>query len=158
MTRWTPADSMFQLLQRVSVGILGGVEYVFHHCISMFAIILAVTSGQSQFYIFMVLLSEATTPFVNLRWYLDTSGQKSSKLYTCNGIALFLGWLVARVLLFIYFFVHMFLHFDQVKQVFPLGFYSLLTIPPALGVMNLLWFWKITKGLIKTLSKARRRE
>ncbi|XP_010529701.1 PREDICTED: transmembrane protein 56-like [Tarenaya hassleriana] len=135
--------------------VLGGVEYVFHHCLSMLAIILAVTSGQSQFYIFMVLLSEATTPFVNLRLYLDTIGQKSSKLYVYNGIALFLGWLVARVFLFIYFFIHMSLHFDQVKQVFPLGFYSLLTIPPALGVMNLIWFWKIAKGLIKTVSKSR---
>lgn len=134
---------------------LGGIEYVFHHFLSMFAIILSVTSGQSQFYIFLVLLSEATTPFVNLRWYLDNSGQKGSKAYTLNGIALFLGWLVARVLLFIFFFVHMYLHFHQVKQVFPLGFYSLLTIPPALAVMNLLWFWKITKGLIKTLSKAK---
>ncbi|KAL1198458.1 hypothetical protein V5N11_022639 [Cardamine amara subsp. amara] len=137
---------------------LGGIEYVFHHGLSMFAIILSVTSGQSQFYIFIVLLSEATTPFVNLRWYLDTSGQKGSKAYTLNGIALFLGWLVARILLFIYFFVHMYLHFHQVKQVFPLGFYSLLTIPPALAMMNLLWFYKITKGLIKTLSKARHRE
>ncbi|EOA21368.1 hypothetical protein CARUB_v10001728mg [Capsella rubella] len=134
---------------------LGGIEYVFHHFLSMFAIILSVTSGQSQFYIFIVLLSEATTPFVNLRWYLDTSGQKGSKAYTLNGIALFLGWLVARILLFIYFFVHMYLHFHQVKQVFPLGFYSLLTIPPALAVMNLIWFWKITKGMIKTLSKAK---
>ncbi|CAB78159.1 hypothetical protein [Arabidopsis thaliana] len=96
---------------------------------------------------------------LNIKWingrYLDNSGQKGSKAYTLNGIALFLGWLVARVLLFIFFFVHMYLHFHQVKQVFPLGFYSLLTIPPALAVMNLLWFWKITKGLIKTLSKAK---
>ncbi|CAA7033224.1 unnamed protein product [Microthlaspi erraticum] len=137
---------------------LGGVEYVFHHCLSMFSIILSVTSGQAQFYIFLVLLSEATTPFVNLRWYLDTSGQKGSKAYTLNGIALFLGWLVARILLFIYFFVHMYFHFHQVKKVFPLGFYSLLSIAPALTVMNLIWFWKITKGLIKTISKARHRE
>lgn len=133
---------------------LGGVEYVFHHCLSMFSIILSVTSGQAQFYIFMVLLSEATTPFVNLRWYLDASGQKGSKAYTLNGIALFLGWLVARILLFIYFFVHMYSHFHQVKQVFPLGYYSLIAVGPVLSTMNLLWFWKITKGLIKTISKA----
>nr|VDD31158.1 unnamed protein product [Brassica oleracea] len=144
---------------------LGGIEYVFHHCLSMFSIILSVTSGQAQFYIFIVLLSEATTPFVNLRWrrvndrYLDTSGQKCSKAYTLNGIALFLGWLVARILVYIYYFVHMYFHFHQVvKQVFPLGFYSLLTVAPVLSVMNLLWFWKITKGLIKTISKARHRE
>ncbi|EOA21367.1 hypothetical protein CARUB_v10001728mg [Capsella rubella] len=144
-------DAVINSTTRLSESVMG----VFHHFLSMFAIILSVTSGQSQFYIFIVLLSEATTPFVNLRWYLDTSGQKGSKAYTLNGIALFLGWLVARILLFIYFFVHMYLHFHQVKQVFPLGFYSLLTIPPALAVMNLIWFWKITKGMIKTLSKAK---
>ncbi|CAN8308161.1 unnamed protein product [Cochlearia groenlandica] len=138
--------------------VLGGIEYVFHHCLSMLAIILSVTSGQSQFYIFIVLLSEATTPFVNLRWYLDTSGQKGSKAYTVNGIALFFGWLVARILLFIYLFVHMYFHFHQVKQVFPLGFYTIITISPALTTMNLIWFWKITKGMIKTISKARHRE
>ncbi|CAN6868153.1 unnamed protein product [Brassica oleracea] len=87
----------------------------------MFSIILSVTSGQAQFYIFIVLLSEATTPFVNLRWrrvndrYLDTSGQKCSKA-TLNGIALFLGWLVARILVFIYYFVHMYFHFHQLPS------------------------------------------
>ncbi|KAF2575166.1 hypothetical protein F2Q70_00003307 [Brassica cretica] len=81
---------------------LGGIEYVFHHCLSMFSIILSVTSGQAQFYIFIVLL------------YLDTSGQKCSKAYTLNGIALFLGWLVARILVYIYYFVHMYFHFHQV--------------------------------------------
>ncbi|KAK9125008.1 hypothetical protein Scep_013854 [Stephania cephalantha] len=134
---------------------LGGLEYVLHHGLSMFSIFLSLVSGEGQLYILMVLFSESTTPFVNLRWYLDVSGQKNSKLYVYNGIALFLGWLVARILLFIYFFVHMYLHFDQVKTIFPLGFYSLLTVPPILSVMNVVWFWKIVKGLIKTLSKAR---
>ncbi|KAJ4829822.1 hypothetical protein Tsubulata_025333 [Turnera subulata] len=65
---------------------------------------------------------------------------------------------VARILLFIFFFSHMVIHFDEVKQIFPLGFYSLLTVPPILGVMNVFWFWKIVKGLIKTISKSRHRE
>ncbi|KAM6578503.1 hypothetical protein CsatB_030340 [Cannabis sativa] len=134
---------------------LGGFEYVIHHGLSMFSIILALLSGQAQIYILMVLFSESTTPFVNLRWYLDIAGQKNSSLYICNGIALFVGWLVARVILFIYFFTHMFLHFEEVKTVFPLGFYSLLSVPPVLGIMNLFWFWKISKGLVKTLTKTR---
>ncbi|KAJ4719260.1 transmembrane protein 56-B [Melia azedarach] len=133
---------------------LGGLEYVLHHGLSMFAIILSLVSGQAQIYILMVLFTECTTPFVNLRWYLDVAGQKSSKIYICNGVALFLGWLVARILLFIYYFIHMTIHFEQVKQVFPLGFYSLLVIPFALAAMNVFWFWKIARGMIKTLSKA----
>ncbi|CAL9133460.1 unnamed protein product [Musa acuminata var. zebrina] len=82
----------------------------------------------------------STTPFVNLRWYLDLSGQKSSNTYIYNGVALFLGWLVARILLFIYFFTHMYLHFDQVKTIFPLRFYSLPTVPRMMALMNALWF------------------
>ncbi|XP_073291655.1 uncharacterized protein [Primulina huaijiensis] len=134
---------------------LGGMEYVVHHGLSMYSIIQSLLSGQAQIYILMVLFTESTTPFVNLRWYLDVAGLKNSKLYTYNGIALFFGWLVARIILFVYFFYHMFMHFDQVKKVFPVGFYSLLTVPPVLTMMNLFWFWKIARGLVKTLNKAR---
>ncbi|KAF5930680.1 hypothetical protein HYC85_031553 [Camellia sinensis] len=122
---------------------LGGMVYVLHHGLSMFSIFLSLVHGQGQ--------------------YLDVAGQKNSKLYVCNGVALFVGWLdfklrsilVARILLFIFCFYHLLTHFDQVKQMMPLAFYSLLAVPPVLAVMNLFWFWKIAKGMIKTLSKAR---
>ncbi|KAJ9167414.1 hypothetical protein P3X46_022068 [Hevea brasiliensis] len=135
---------------------LGGLEYVLHHGLSMYSMFLSLISGQGQIYILMVLFSEATTPFVNLRWYLDVAGKKSSKMYICNGVLLFLGWLVARILLFICLFTHMFIHFDQVKKIFPLGFYSILSAAPIMAVMNVVWFWKIAKGLIKTLSRTKR--
>lgn len=132
---------------------LGGKEYILHHGLSMFSIFLSLLSGKAQFYILIILFSEVTTPFVNLRWYLDLAGQRSSNLYVYNGVALFLGWLVARILLFIYLFVHMYLHFDQVKTIFPLGFYCILVVPSMLALMNAFWFWKILKGMAKTLSK-----
>ncbi|RYR27536.1 hypothetical protein Ahy_B01g051554 isoform D [Arachis hypogaea] len=164
----------------------------------------------------MVLFTESTTPFVNLRWHLDVSGLKSSKLYIWNGVALFFGWLVlsehtfhlnssstilirlqkiARIILFIFFFLHMYNHFDEasillcypssmekccvlivlrtpsqlytlqtcdgsvydakVKQIFPLGYYSVLTVPAMLAMMNIYWFWKIARGMVKTLAKAK---
>ncbi|KAG6418035.1 hypothetical protein SASPL_120233 [Salvia splendens] len=134
---------------------LGGVEYLIHHGLSLFAITQSLFSGQAQIYILMVLFTESTTPFVNLRWYLDVAGLKNSKLYIYNGVTLFLGWLVARIFLFVFYFYHMYVHFDQVKLVYPLGFYSLLTVPPVLATMNLFWFWKIARGMVRTLSKAR---
>ncbi|OMP02248.1 hypothetical protein COLO4_11233 [Corchorus olitorius] len=73
---------------------LGGLEYIMHHGLSMLSLFLSLISSQAQIYILMVLLSECTTPFVNLRWYLDVAGQKSSNIYVYNGVALFLGWLV----------------------------------------------------------------
>ncbi|KAK4419770.1 TLC domain-containing protein 4-B [Sesamum alatum] len=63
--------------------------------------------------------------------------------------------MVARIIIFFFFFYHMFIHFDQVKKVVPLGFYSLLTVPPALAMMNVFWFWKIARGMVKILSKAK---
>nr|KJB21546.1 hypothetical protein B456_004G000700 [Gossypium raimondii] len=72
---------------------LGGLEYVLHHGLSMFSISLSLMSSQGQIYILMVLFSESTTPFVNIRWYLDVAGWKSSTIYIYNGIALFFGWL-----------------------------------------------------------------
>uniref|UniRef100_A0A0E0DT73 TLC domain-containing protein n=1 Tax=Oryza meridionalis TaxID=40149 RepID=A0A0E0DT73_9ORYZ len=135
---------------------LGGKEYLLHHGLSMYAISLALLSGKGHVYILMVLITEATTPFVNLRWYLDLAGRKDSKLYLYNGVALFAGWLVARVILFVYFFAHVYLHFDQVRTVFPLGFYSMMAVPPAMSAMNLLWFRKICKGMVKAMSSANR--
>ncbi|XP_074568749.1 uncharacterized protein LOC141825260 isoform X2 [Curcuma longa] len=134
---------------------LGGKEYILHHGLSLYAISVSLISGQAHIYILMVLFTEATTPFVNLRWYLDIAGQKNSNIYVYNGVALFFCWLIARILLFIYFFTHIFLNFDQVRTMFPLGFYSLLTVPPIVAVMNVVWFWKISKGMVKTLSKKR---
>ncbi|XP_011080603.1 transmembrane protein 56-B [Sesamum indicum] len=137
---------------------LGGMEYVVHHGLSMFSIIQSLLCSQAQIYILMVLFTESTTPFVNLRWYLDVAGLKNSKLYIYNGVALFFGWLAARVIIFLFFFYHMFIHFDQVKKVVPMGFYSLLTIPPTMAMMNVFWFWKIARGVLKTLSKAKHKQ
>ncbi|GLJ40400.1 hypothetical protein SUGI_0831950 [Cryptomeria japonica] len=132
---------------------LGGIEYVMHHLLSMTAIALSLFSGHGQIYIYLVLLSESTTPSINLRWYLDTAGLKNSKVYVINGVAMFFGWLAARIFLFIYFFIHMYLHYDEVKLIFPAGFYFLFVAPPILALMNILWFVRIAKGMMKTLSK-----
>ncbi|MFS7964578.1 putative TRAM/LAG1/CLN8 domain-containing protein [Helianthus anomalus] len=112
---------------------LGGLEYVLHHGLSMFAIMQSILTGEAEYYIFMVLFTESTTPFVNLRWYFDVAGMKSTKRYVLNGIAMFLGWLVRRL--------HM------------VTFYGLHIIPPVLAIMNLLWFFKIAKGMVRTLRK-----
>lgn len=134
---------------------LGGIEYVLHHGLSISSITLSLLSGQVHIYILMVLFSESTTPFVNLRWYLDLAGLKSSKLYIWNGVALFFGWLVARIFLFMFLFYHIGTHLNEVKEVFLFGFYTLIMVPSVLAVLNIFWFWKIAKGLVKTLTKAK---
>lgn len=131
---------------------LGGMEYVVHHFLSMAALGYAMSTGKGQFYTYMVLLSETTTPGINLRWYLDAVGKKKSKSYVVNGVAIFLTWLVARILLFLYVFYHIYAHFDQIMLLPTIGYYLTLTAPCVLAMLNLIWFSKITKGMIKTLT------
>jgi len=130
---------------------LGRLEFFVHHLLSIISLVLGVHSGHGQVYICMVLLSECTTPFVNLRWFLFALGQKHSKLYYLNGLCLTLFWLVARVLLFIYCFTHMYIHHDQLRQVHKLGYFFMILAPGGLGFMNVIWFFKILQSLFRTL-------
>ncbi|XP_050108371.1 uncharacterized protein LOC126587376 isoform X2 [Malus sylvestris] len=72
---------------------LGGIEYVFHHSLSGIAVAYSMFSGEGQLYTYMILISEITTPEINMRWYLDTAGLKRSSAYLLNGIVIFLLWL-----------------------------------------------------------------
>lgn len=132
---------------------LGGMEYVVHHLISLMSVTYAMLTGEAQIYTYMVLISEATTPSINLRWYLDAAGMKRSKPYTINGVVIFLAWLVARILLFIYLFWHSYAYHDQVKRMHGIGVVMMLVVPSVLSVMNLFWFSKIFKGMLKTLKR-----
>ncbi|KAI5597220.1 hypothetical protein POPTR_002G056600v4 [Populus trichocarpa] len=132
---------------------LGGMEYVIHHFLSMISVAYSMLTGEGQLYAYMVLISETTTPGVNLRWYLDIAGMKRSKAYLVNGVVIFFAWFVARILLFIYLFYHVSLHQYQVKQMHASGQLLALVVPVVLSVMNMMWFWKIFKGMKKTLAK-----
>ncbi|KAG6607986.1 TLC domain-containing protein 4, partial [Cucurbita argyrosperma subsp. sororia] len=132
---------------------LGGMEYVIHHLLSLVAVAYAMLTGEGQLYTFMVLISETTTPGINLRWYLDTAGMKKSKAYLINGVVIFFAWLVARILLFMYMFYHVYLHLNQVLQMHAFGQLLVFVVPLVLSVMNLMWFAKIFRGLKKTLAK-----
>ncbi|XP_073225453.1 uncharacterized protein [Cicer arietinum] len=112
---------------------LGGYEYVIHHLLSLVAVAYSMLSGEGQLYTYMVLISETTTPGINLRWYLDVAGMKRSKAYLINGVVIFLAWMVERM--------HI------------IGQILVVVVPLVLSVMNLVWFAKIVKGLRKTLAK-----
>ncbi|CAN1327689.1 TLC domain-containing protein 4 [Linum perenne] len=126
---------------------------VVHHCLSAIAVAYSMLSGEGQLYTYMCLISEVTTPEINMRWYLDISGMKRSNAYLVNGVLIFLFWLIARVLLFFYIFYHINMHFDQIVQMRWFGCLVVMMVPSALFIMNLMWFSKIIKGLMKTVAK-----
>ncbi|PKA50142.1 hypothetical protein AXF42_Ash020382 [Apostasia shenzhenica] len=132
---------------------LGGFEYIIHHSLSLCAITYAMLTGEGQLYTYMVLISETTTPTINIRWFLDTAGMKRSSAYIINGVVLFFAWLVARIFLFIYLFHHIYLHHDEVRQMHIFGYLLAFVVPSSIFIMNVMWFSKILKGVKKILAK-----
>ncbi|EFJ32113.1 hypothetical protein SELMODRAFT_86441 [Selaginella moellendorffii] len=130
---------------------LGEIEFVVHHAVSIISLFLAVHSGYAHIYLYTVLLSESTTPFINIRWYLAAADMKKTRAYTINGIALFVSWLIARIVLFVYLFAHMYWHYDEVIEIDTIGYYFMFFSTSVFAVMNLYWFEKIARGLIKVL-------
>ena len=100
-------------------------------------------------YLLLVLLSELTTPLVNLRWMLDKAGLRHLQLYTVNGLLLLLAWGVARVALFIPFYLHVLQHWSEIITIPMHAIVLLIGVPALLFVLNTVWFVKIVKGAYK---------
>ncbi|KAF3668244.1 putative xyloglucan galactosyltransferase KATAMARI1 -like protein [Capsicum annuum] len=114
---------------------LGGLEYVSASCFpSIFLVklllaidipfMLAVGSSPSLY---------GSSDICNVDRYLDVAGMKKSKAYLVNGFMMVFAWLV--------------------KHLPSFAIFLLSVVPLILTVMNLVWFWKIVKGLKKTLVK-----
>eukprot|EP00297_Palpitomonas_bilix_P025673 CAMPEP_0113909914 /NCGR_PEP_ID=MMETSP0780_2-20120614/27168_1 /TAXON_ID=652834 /ORGANISM="Palpitomonas bilix" /LENGTH=235 /DNA_ID=CAMNT_0000905879 /DNA_START=228 /DNA_END=935 /DNA_ORIENTATION=+ /assembly_acc=CAM_ASM_000599 len=99
-------------------------------------------------------ITESTTPFINARWYLSSMGYKNSIVYTINGLLIALSWFIVRILGVVYmFFVAYNTYWNDLWSLpLPLSLYICFGYGVA-GFLNVLWFSKIMKGVMKVLSK-----
>lgn len=86
------------------------------------------------------------------RLLLCVQGWRSARIYTVNGVCLFASWLFARIVLFLWFFKHMWEHRSDIAELRTHVMVLILTVPPLLFVLNVFWFGKIVRGLIKLLT------
>lgn len=94
-------------------------------------------------------LSEATTPFVNLRVFLVKAGKKDSFIYLMNGVAMFLGFVIFRVsLVFVIPYVF-YVYREQLQQmaIFPTFMTTLGYL--IISSLNVMWTYAIGMGLVK---------
>jgi hypothetical protein len=87
-----------------------------HHIGGLVALLATLTSGLCHFYGLLLLSTELTTPFICFRWYMDRAGRKGTQLYVVNGACILVGWLLSRILLFFYIFLHMWDHRAVISQ------------------------------------------
>lgn len=78
---------------------LGDAFTLVHHCVAIAAFLLGVRYGFGTFYMSTMLLSEASTPFVNMQRMLLLSKRSEGTLYLVNGVTMASVFFVFRVLL-----------------------------------------------------------
>ena len=130
--------------------------YIGHHVFSILSWSSCLLLGTCHCVAAALMLCEATTPFVDARYFLSTHGLKSSPLYAINGVLMALSFLVVRV-------VGMGL---VGLKVFILGRSSFFALHPAqIAILvpifvfgyglQLTWFQKIVAGLVAFLRPPR---
>ncbi len=106
--------------------------------------------NQGHIYMSAMLLTELTTPFMNLRWMLEKAGAKSSPAYLYNGIAILVLWALARVAIFMPYGMHVVQHWDTIMtHIRPHAIAVTICVPAVLAVLNTFWFTKIVRGALK---------
>ena len=139
-----------------------------HHVVSIAALSAALMSGMGHLNILMIMLTEATTPCIALRWILDKLNKKGTRVYLANGILLTVTWVIFRVILFVTYFRVVSVHTGtwhhlatSLSPIMPKHAIMSLwvaqyALPLPLFAMNIYWFGLILRGLVKHLRKMRR--
>ena len=131
----------------------GGGEMLFHHFISgtTFIDLLATNIGHNVG--ILVLLFEATTPFMNMRFLLSKMNMKHSILYKINGIIFTVGWFIFRIGLGVYGGYVLWQMRDQLWEAPPFTRWFSM-IGTFFGGFALQCFWavRIAKGFYKAIS------
>ena len=76
----------------------GSGMFVVHHAVALFGWVTCAHFDYVHNVAVPVVLCEATGPIINLRWFLSKAGKKETALYAANGVAIFVSWLVLRVI------------------------------------------------------------
>lgn len=130
----------------------GSVANLVHHlCVLGWywqAIVGVDGKAYAHFYCLSAWTFEATTPFINNRWFLDRCGLKTSIWFKINGMVMVVGWIILRLYVYgwcLMFGPDVFLLADMWRS------WSLAAIQ-VIGY-GLQWFWgiKIIKGALKVL-------
>mmetsp|Transcript_42948 Transcript_42948/g.97151 ORF Transcript_42948/g.97151 Transcript_42948/m.97151 type:complete len:194 (-) Transcript_42948:206-787(-) len=129
-----------------------------HHVMAVLAWYVMIQGKFGHAFTLVGLLSEATTPFVNQRWFFDKCDMKSGLLYLVNGILITLLWFLIRVCLFGWMGWRI---YEMRASVFSLSPYQIFVVLLAYFVgyaLQIFWFRKILRGVLKALFKANSRE
>ncbi|KNC50421.1 transmembrane protein 56 [Thecamonas trahens ATCC 50062] len=121
-----------------------------HHVIGICGSAYAWWSGLAGGACVFFLLTEATTPLINARWFLTKTGARNSSLYTLNGVAIFVAWTFLRASMVVIAPIVFYRDWHHFGHDYPTNIIIIGTTV-AVGSLNLYWYYLIVRGLLKLL-------
>lgn len=138
----------------IKYGILGFDAFV-HHFVVISSEAFLVAYWKFHILSISSLFTEFTTPFINNRWLLEKLGMKESKFYVLNGLIIWVGWVIFR--LPFTFWIGFILYRNRFTFLNYMPFFATVFIllqSSMISYLNYLWFYKITKGIVKVLGQS----
>ena len=144
-------DTILLILNRGEQSIFGWPIFI-HHIVSILTVLLNFTFGFASAGGIFLLITESSTPFVNLRWMLVKCSLRDSIWYSCNGIALAATFFMCRVvwpisgaLYYNMYYRHLIVKVPVILEIIAWMFLAFYV------VLNARWFSQIYHGLVRVL-------
>ncbi|GJD12899.1 hypothetical protein Gasu2_69640 [Galdieria sulphuraria] len=129
------------------------IQTIIHHIVVTSAVIYCLSSRDplAMLWASALFLTEASTPFVNLRWFLSESNLKHTRIYVVAGLLMTLAFFVARILFMPY---TLYLLLSNPNILNYLSTYRAFcdgivggSVFVSIYVLNIYWFYLMMRGL-----------
>lgn len=123
-----------------------------HHILMSVGLISNAYTKYSPFLTALLLFSELSTPFLNMRWFFFKRNLTNRKRYLVNGLLLWLSFFVGRVLTIPF---CLYVHYNSLHKYGALMSFTEYYMYPLMSiflcVVNVYWFSLLTKKVIRAL-------
>ena len=139
----------------------GTAMMLFHHILGIFSMIYTSVYHFGTGMIVCIVVLEATSPFVNFRWFFEKNGLKTSSptLYLVNGAMITVSWFLLRICFYGWMiFNYVFRQWSDLMS-YDNHLHTFVVVFGMAGgyVLQVLWFKKIFAGMMKALSASKKK-
>eukprot|EP00761_Pharyngomonas_kirbyi_P000160 gb/GECH01000160.1/.p1 GENE.gb/GECH01000160.1/~~gb/GECH01000160.1/.p1 ORF type:complete len:276 (+),score=43.55 gb/GECH01000160.1/:1-828(+) len=147
------------LTLQMAIHISAGYSTCIHHLVGLVASYLGVGHQFGVFYMLLFDLTEISTIFLNIRWFLAVLQYRKHQIYHLNNIILFVVFGLSRVILMIPFVMW---HFYYLRFWEPLRSHVaagslLLAMPAFFSALNMMWFHRMCRLFVKAVQAVQKK-
>jgi hypothetical protein len=138
----------------------GTAMMLFHHILGIFSMIYTTVYHFGTGMVVCIVVLEATSPFVNFRWFFEKNGMKteSPTLYVLNGAMITISWFLLRICFYGWMIINYVYLLWAELMAYDNHMHTFVVVFGMAGgyVLQVVWFKKIFVGMMKALSASKK--